>query len=41
MGRDTLKWLKEAGPWSDADLHQLQDEPWYFTMPHIFGVLTK
>jgi hypothetical protein len=41
MGRDTLKWLKEAGPWSDADLHQLQDEPWHFTMPHIIGVLTK
>lgn len=41
MGRDTAKWLREAGPWSDVDLCQLQDEPWYYTMPHIIGVLTK
>ena len=41
MGRDTGKWLREAGPWSDIDLCSLADEAWYFTMPHIIGVLTK
>jgi hypothetical protein len=41
MGRDTGKWLREAGPWSDVDLCSLADEAWYFTMPHIIGVLTK
>jgi len=41
MGRETGKWLKEAGPWSDVDVCQLEGEPWYFTMPHIIGVLTK
>ncbi|KAG7289777.1 hypothetical protein NEMBOFW57_006153 [Staphylotrichum longicolle] len=41
MCRETGKWLKEAGPWSDVDVHQLEGEPWYFTMPHIIGVLTK
>ncbi|KAL2133007.1 hypothetical protein VTI74DRAFT_980 [Chaetomium olivicolor] len=41
MSRDTEKWLKEAGPWSEIDLCQLEGEPWYFTMPHTIGVLTK
>ncbi len=41
MTRDTAKWLKAAGPWSEIDLHQLEGEPWHFTMPHIIGVLTK
>lgn len=41
MARDTAKFLREAGPWSDIDLCPLADEPWYFTMPHIIGVLTK
>ncbi|KAK4040300.1 S-adenosyl-L-methionine-dependent methyltransferase [Parachaetomium inaequale] len=41
MCRDTGKWLKEAGPWSKVDLCQLEGEPWYFTMPHVIGVLTK
>lgn len=41
MGRETGTWLKEAGPWSNVDVHQLEGEPWYFTMPHIIGVLTK
>ncbi|KAL2262455.1 hypothetical protein VTK26DRAFT_1239 [Humicola hyalothermophila] len=41
MTRDTAKYLREAGPWSDSDLFPLADEPWYFTMPHIIGVLRK
>ena len=41
MTRDTAKWLKAVGPWSEIDLHQLEGEPWHFTMPHIIGVLTK
>ncbi|KAK4237768.1 S-adenosyl-L-methionine-dependent methyltransferase [Achaetomium macrosporum] len=41
MRRDTAKWLREAGPWSEVDLCQLEGEPWYFTMPHIIGILTK
>ncbi|KAL2146202.1 hypothetical protein VTI28DRAFT_4781 [Corynascus sepedonium] len=41
MCRDTGKWLKEAAPWSEVDLCQLDGEPWYFTMPHVIGVLTK
>ncbi|KAL2178150.1 S-adenosyl-L-methionine-dependent methyltransferase [Thermothelomyces heterothallicus CBS 202.75] len=41
MCRDTGKWLTEVAPWSQVDLCQLQDEPWYFTMPHVIGVLTK
>jgi hypothetical protein len=41
MTRDTEKWLKAAGPWSNVDLRMLEGEPWYFTMPHLIGVLTK
>ncbi|KAL2021804.1 hypothetical protein VTK56DRAFT_6578 [Thermocarpiscus australiensis] len=41
MTRDTARWLTEAGPWSEIDLFPLAGEPWYFTMPHIIGVLTK
>lgn len=41
MSRDTEKWVKEAGPWSEIDLCPLAGEPWYFTMPHTIGVLTK
>ncbi|KAK3307893.1 S-adenosyl-L-methionine-dependent methyltransferase [Chaetomium strumarium] len=41
MCRDTGKWLREAGPWSEVDLCPLKSEPWYHTMPHIIGVLTK
>ncbi|KAK3296731.1 S-adenosyl-L-methionine-dependent methyltransferase [Chaetomium fimeti] len=41
MCRDTGKWLREAAPWSDVDLHRMEGEAWYFTMPHIIGVLTK
>ncbi|KAK4138934.1 hypothetical protein BT67DRAFT_446931 [Trichocladium antarcticum] len=41
MGRDTGKWLREAGPWRKIDLCPLENEPWYYTMPHVIGVLTK
>ena len=41
MTRDTEKWLKEAGPWSNVDVRMLEGEPWYFTMPHLIGVLSK
>lgn len=41
MCRDTGKWLKEAGPWSQVDLCRVDGEEWYFTMPHVIGVLTK
>ncbi|KAK4121335.1 S-adenosyl-L-methionine-dependent methyltransferase [Parathielavia appendiculata] len=41
MCRETGKWIKGAGAWSEVDLCQLDGEPWYFTMPHIIGVLTK
>ena len=41
MCRETGKWLREAGPWSQVDVHPLADEPWYYTMPHVIGVLTK
>jgi hypothetical protein len=41
MTRNTEKSVREAGPWSKVDLHQVDGEPWYFTMPHTIGVLTK
>jgi hypothetical protein len=41
MCRDTGKFLREAGAWSEIDLCQLEGELWQFTMPHIIGVLTK
>jgi hypothetical protein len=41
MCRDTATTVREAGPWSQVDLHPLQGEPWFYTMPHIIGVLTK
>ncbi|KAK4188044.1 S-adenosyl-L-methionine-dependent methyltransferase [Podospora australis] len=41
MCRDTPKWLREAGPWSEIDLCEPVGSPWYQTMPHIIGVLTK
>ena len=39
--RDTPKWLEEAGPWSDIDLAPPVGEPWFVTLPHTIGVLTK
>ncbi|KAL1835592.1 hypothetical protein VTJ49DRAFT_6350 [Mycothermus thermophilus] len=41
MARDTASYLREAGPWSQVDVHPLEGEPWFYTMPHIIGVLTK
>ncbi|KAH6627173.1 hypothetical protein B0J18DRAFT_162192 [Chaetomium sp. MPI-SDFR-AT-0129] len=41
MCRDTNTYLKEAGPWSNVDVHRMDDELWCYTMPHIIGVLTK
>ncbi|KAK3996682.1 S-adenosyl-L-methionine-dependent methyltransferase [Cladorrhinum sp. PSN332] len=39
--RDTSKWLKEAGPWSEIDLSKPEKSAWYETVPHVIGVLTK
>lgn len=39
--RDTEKWLKESGTWTDVDLYQPHDEPSYHVLPHTMGVLTK
>ncbi|KAK3680616.1 S-adenosyl-L-methionine-dependent methyltransferase [Podospora appendiculata] len=39
--QDTAKWLNEAGPWSDVDLVHPENTPWYHTVPHTIGILTK
>ncbi|KAH6697206.1 methyltransferase domain-containing protein [Plectosphaerella plurivora] len=39
--RDTETALRRAGPWERVDLVQPLDEPWYHTLPHIYGVLVK
>ncbi|KAK1836025.1 S-adenosyl-L-methionine-dependent methyltransferase [Podospora conica] len=39
--RDTVNYLLEAGEWSDIDLLQPPQEPWFNTVPHICGTLTK
>lgn len=39
--RNTGKWLKEAGPWSNIDLAHPSTESWFHTLPHILGILTK
>ncbi|KAK3681435.1 S-adenosyl-L-methionine-dependent methyltransferase [Podospora appendiculata] len=41
LRRDTAKWLNEAGPWSDVDLVHPENTPWYHTVPHTIGILTK
>ncbi|KAK4670582.1 uncharacterized protein QC763_213050 [Podospora pseudopauciseta] len=42
MCRDTSKYLlQDAGPWQEVDLAQPANSPWFQTMPHIIGVLTK
>ena len=41
LQRETEKWLREAGPWSDIDLEHPDEEPWFSTLPHVIGVLTK
>lgn len=39
--RDTETVLRSAGPWEKVDLVQPLDEPWYHTLPHVYGVLVK
>ncbi|KAI3326146.1 S-adenosyl-L-methionine-dependent methyltransferase [Xylariaceae sp. AK1471] len=39
--RQTEKTLREAGPWTSIDIGQPPAEPWYHSVPHILGVLTK
>ncbi|EEY14445.1 conserved hypothetical protein [Verticillium alfalfae VaMs.102] len=39
--RDTETALRNAGEWQSFELAQPPEEPWYHTLPHIFGVLTK
>ncbi|KAF3344446.1 hypothetical protein VD0002_g9721 [Verticillium dahliae] len=39
--RDTETALKNAGEWQSFELAQPPEEPWYHTLPHILGVLTK
>ncbi|KAK3325795.1 S-adenosyl-L-methionine-dependent methyltransferase [Apodospora peruviana] len=41
LRRDTGKWLREAGTWSEIDLEHPEGEPWFATIPHVVGVLTK
>lgn len=41
LRRPTEKWLREVGPWSDIDLVQPPDEPWYHLVPHVYGTLIK
>ncbi|EGO60217.1 hypothetical protein NEUTE1DRAFT_143681 [Neurospora tetrasperma FGSC 2508] len=41
LRRDTGRYLKEAGPWTDVDLAQPPKEQWHHTVPHIYGILTK
>ncbi|KAA8634230.1 hypothetical protein SMACR_05544 [Sordaria macrospora] len=41
LRRDTARYLKEAGPWTDVDLAQPPKEQWHQTVPHIYGILTK
>ncbi|KAK3327114.1 S-adenosyl-L-methionine-dependent methyltransferase [Cercophora scortea] len=41
LRRDTAQWLKKAGPWSEVDLVHPENTPWYHTVPHTIGILTK
>ncbi|KAK3957064.1 hypothetical protein QBC32DRAFT_1432 [Pseudoneurospora amorphoporcata] len=41
LRRDTARYLREAGPWTDVDLAQPPNEQWHQTVPHIYGILTK
>lgn len=41
LRRDTARYLKEAGSWTDIDLAQPPKEQWHQTVPHIYGILTK
>lgn len=39
--RDTIRHLKESGPWSHINLAEPPEEPWFLTLPHTYGILTK
>ncbi|KAK0727012.1 S-adenosyl-L-methionine-dependent methyltransferase [Lasiosphaeria miniovina] len=41
LRRDTGKWIKEAGPWSNVDLTAPHGQPWFHVLPHVIGILTK
>ncbi|TVY31507.1 Methyltransferase-like protein [Lachnellula occidentalis] len=41
LRRDTGRWVKEVGPWSQVELVQPANEPEYQVVPHIKGVLVK
>lgn len=41
LQRDTGRYLREAGPWSNVDLSPLAGELWFQSVPHVVGVLTK
>jgi hypothetical protein len=39
--RDTGRFLREAGAWSEIDVYRVEGEGWQYVMPNIIGVLTK
>ncbi|KAH8591226.1 S-adenosyl-L-methionine-dependent methyltransferase [Bisporella sp. PMI_857] len=39
--RDSEKWLRAAGSWSEVELKQPSAEPYYKVIPHVMGVLKK
>ncbi|KXH50340.1 methyltransferase [Colletotrichum simmondsii] len=39
--RNTGNNLRSAGPWTNIDIRQPQDETWFQVVPHIFGTFTK
>ncbi|KAL8409632.1 hypothetical protein RB594_007908 [Gaeumannomyces avenae] len=41
LRNETAKYLRSAGPWSDFDLVQPPREPWFNTLQHVLGILTK
>lgn len=41
LQRKTGELLRAAGDWSDVDLQQPPEEPWFHSVPHILGVATK
>ncbi|CAK7245051.1 MAG: hypothetical protein STHCBS139747_006617 [Sporothrix thermara] len=41
LQRDTGRYIREAGPWSNVNLSPLTSEVWFQVIPHIVGVLTK
>lgn len=41
LQRNTGRILRDAAPWTHVDLAPMAGEPWYHTLPHVVGVLTK